>query len=159
MRKSRRPWVCVLALAVLGAWPDVLFDRVADPILGSVGGELAVSGIEIAIAIAIGYVGGRERDWRITTGGALLMAAAIQVGTYIGRVLDSTSSEPASWNGLEVAAIELVMLLVPACLAHVAVISWSPRTHRTYCPRCGRKLTGNNFGRCPECGEAVERGT
>lgn len=122
---ERRLWLVLLALAFAGAWPDFLFDRVAEPILGTLPGQIAVTCIECLVAFAIGWVGGNARSWAVTFVGLLLLLGAIQVGTMADQaVFDARPAESAATSeGSSLSAFLLLLLLVPAGIGHT-VASW-----------------------------------
>lgn len=122
---ERRLWLVLFALAFAGAWPDFLFDRVAEPILGTLPGQVAVTSIELLIAFAMGWVGGKARNWPTTFVGLFLLVIAIQAGTMADKAVfealpvESASTSESSW----LSAFLLLLLLVPAGIGHT-VARW-----------------------------------
>src|SRR5262245_23876325 len=101
-------WVFVSAGIFGGAWPEPLFTRVAEPALGHVWGALAVSGLEFTVAVVLGIIGGKMRDWRFTTVGAILMPVAIYVGQLIDGAFGSgfPSVAMSSWGSIQSGAFQ-----------------------------------------------------
>ncbi|MCP4250685.1 MAG: hypothetical protein GY778_26895 [bacterium] len=69
---------------------------------------------------------------------------------------------PAEWSAETIillarlcrSALYLMMVAVPGVVV-AALIARRRRYPRGHCQRCGYDLTGNESGRCPECGKLV----
>jgi hypothetical protein len=117
----RRPWLCVAALIVAGAWPDAIF-QFALPMLGQSWAEIVATAVVLTAAILIGRIGGKLCDWRCTTLGVLTLSAAIWCGTsLVQSASDSGFPRLATplRDWLHLGAFQALVLLLPAMVAHV----------------------------------------
>ena len=110
-------WPRIALLIIVGAWPEPLFRRIAEPLLGTGCGELAVTAFECSIATMIGCIGGKAKSWRITAMGVLGLVAAIQLVSLLDGLVKYglvTINRVLVPEGI----LLLLLIAVPAGLAH-----------------------------------------
>jgi hypothetical protein len=152
-------WMCVVFICFAGMWPDFILNRVAPLSRSLFVGMVGTCGFWLFLAVLIGYLGGRYRNWRVTLGGVIAMSLGTHFGEYAHDVLYRvTPGSSLLLNQHEASELlmYLVMGIVAAPISHV-VTAWlaSRRILPGHCQHCGYDLTGNVSGRCPECGQAV----
>ena len=89
-----------------------------------------------------------------------LVVIALGYGAMVYRTVDDTDDGGPSIGALCIAAPALLLLLIagPTWKRRCTPPASRPRARRgpgTFCTQCGRDLSGEGGGRCPECGTSA----
>jgi hypothetical protein len=104
----------------------------------------------LVAALLIGYVGGVNRNWRITMLGIFAFGACVYTGGLYDELLDVSNDDYINWRWTVLFAG--ITMFAPATLSHYCSERWWGLPLPGHCQVCGYNLTGLTKPRCPECG-------
>src|SRR5262245_42885157 len=113
----------------------------------SLPGTMFVScGLAAVLAVVLGVIGGRTRDWKVTAGGSLLFCLMIPLCDCLNGTPRFTGDD------FIFLLIFFPVVLAGALVGHAGFTAMQRQRMTGRCQKCGYDLYGNVSGICPECG-------
>jgi hypothetical protein len=156
----QRTWLLVVLICLASAWPDLVLNRIAYPLTRSLARACFVTlGVQALLAALVGHVGGRAKDWHMTSFGIIAMAILPFFGDFIYDSYRGSGSASLRFNAKTLLGIfaHFSIAALFASVAHLLTEYGSRPIPPGLCRQCRYNLTGNVSGKCPECGTPVKR--
>jgi len=152
--KKDRANALVLLICLATTPGDFLLNWLFFPNLGADGSLLLLSVVFFISSAALGFVGGRARNWRVTLAGVVGILIAFHLGGGVFETVKFTSTLAAFRRSGEINAILLCNILIVAAAFHwmTAMFGRHPILGSS---ACGCKLAGKKSDTSPECGTKI----